>query len=150
MLFLTSSLWCFGSTARGFCQALSVIGSTRLIQITSATFGALLVPFHTVTILPIEASNSPNGGWTGGSQRPVARPIRPTRKRHAERETGRQTRAREREKQKERKTDEVMRITHVFLVFDRSTAVAMSGCFCVRSTRRITIIVDDTDENEST
>lgn len=43
----------------GFCQALSVIGSTRLIQITSATFGALLVPFHTVTILPIESINTP-------------------------------------------------------------------------------------------
>ena len=32
-----------------------VVGHTRLIQITSATFGALLVPFHTVTMLPIEA-----------------------------------------------------------------------------------------------
>ena len=32
-----------------------VIGTTRLIQITSAAFGALLVPFHTVTLLPIEA-----------------------------------------------------------------------------------------------
>ena len=31
-----------------------VIGHTRLIQITSAAFGALLVPFHTVTLLPIE------------------------------------------------------------------------------------------------
>lgn len=41
----------------GLCDAISVIGHTRLIQITSATFGALLVPFHTVTVLPIEAQS---------------------------------------------------------------------------------------------
>lgn len=41
----------------GLCDAMSVIGHTRLIQITSATFGALLVPFHTVTVLPIEAQS---------------------------------------------------------------------------------------------
>ena len=35
--------------------AYQVIGTTRLIQITSAAFGALLVPLHTVTLLPIEA-----------------------------------------------------------------------------------------------
>eukprot|EP00439_Symbiodinium_sp_Y106_P077798 s181_g16.t1 len=42
----------------GICDACSVIGTTRLIQITSAAFGALLVPFHTVTLLPIESLNS--------------------------------------------------------------------------------------------
>eukprot|EP00435_Cladocopium_sp_Y103_P014825 s2_g3.t1 len=41
----------------GLCNAISVIAHTRLIQITSATFGALLVPFHTVTVLPIEAQS---------------------------------------------------------------------------------------------
>ena len=39
-----------------------VVGHTRLIQITSATFGALLVPFHTVTMLPIEAGRRKRKG----------------------------------------------------------------------------------------
>ena len=38
-----------------------VVGHTRLIQINSATFGALLVPFHTVTMLPIEAGIGKDG-----------------------------------------------------------------------------------------
>lgn len=53
-------LYCFTSPSHRISSSVShicreVIGHTRLIQITSATFGALLVPFHTVTVLPIEA-----------------------------------------------------------------------------------------------
>ena len=53
-------LYCFTSPSHHISSSVShlcreVIGHTRLIQITSATFGALLVPFHTVTVLPIEA-----------------------------------------------------------------------------------------------
>jgi len=51
----------------GVCDACSVIGHTRLIQITSAAFGALLVPFHTVTLLPIESLQSSTSvvNWLG-------------------------------------------------------------------------------------
>ncbi|CAJ1438682.1 unnamed protein product [Effrenium voratum] len=45
-------------TVIGICDAIMVIGHTRLIQITSAAFGALLVPFYTVTVLPVESLDS--------------------------------------------------------------------------------------------
>eukprot|EP00931_Biecheleriopsis_adriatica_P104068 TRINITY_DN78810_c0_g1_i1.p1 TRINITY_DN78810_c0_g1~~TRINITY_DN78810_c0_g1_i1.p1 ORF type:complete len:492 (-),score=69.82 TRINITY_DN78810_c0_g1_i1:109-1530(-) len=39
----------------GLCNALSVVAHTRIIQITSASFAAFLVPFQTVTLVPLQS-----------------------------------------------------------------------------------------------
>ncbi|CAE8626486.1 unnamed protein product [Polarella glacialis] len=53
--------------AIGIFNALVVVADTRLIQITSATFATILIPFHAAALLPGEAALEPISdlNWVG-------------------------------------------------------------------------------------